>query len=127
MISLKNVREICDIYLIRSNANNLLRLLTFLSDSLREKVVTDSILLKISDDVGRCVRRLGIQLGLDGSIVSNIMKDEQYSSEKAMTMLQKWTHKEGRNATIGILADALEAIEEKIIADKLLGMYPIYP
>ena len=84
--------------------------------------MTYSDLLRICDDLGNCVRPLGVQLRLSSASVRNVEADGTSSSDKAWKLLDIWRHREGKDATIGKLENALIAIGEKRIAEKLLGM-----
>ena len=95
---------------------------TFMSDSLRGEEVTWQHISCICDDLGNCVRKLGAQLRLSSGTVRNVEADGKSSSDTAWKLLDKWRHREGKGATIGKLENALIAIGEKRIAEKLLGM-----
>ena len=77
---------------------------------------------RICDDVGNCVRPLGAELRLSSATVRNVEADGISSSDKAWKLLDIWRHSNGNDATIGKLENALIAIGEKRIAEKLLGM-----
>ena len=53
--------------------------------------------------------------------IKNIDEENRINREKALAILIGWKWKEGRNATVGKLADVLEKAERKDIAEKLLG------
>ena len=74
---------------------------------------------QISDEVGSCWREMGLLLGIPRSTIYII--DEEYfrNSYKAMTILLVWKQQEGRNATVGRLADVLENVGRKDIAELL--------
>ena len=65
---------------------------------------------------------MGIALGLESAFLDNIDTDIKESPEKAWKVLQKWRQKKGKEATMGILINALEKIERKDVVDKLHGM-----
>ena len=75
----------------------------------------------ICSEVGRDWRRLGVALGLESAFLDNIDTDIKESPERAWKVLQKWMQKKGKEATMGILINALGGIERKDVVDKLLG------
>ena len=84
-------------------------------------VVTELQLSDISDDVGTCWRELGPKLRIAASKIRNL--DDEYSQnrDKANALLIMWREQVGSGALAGDLADALESIGRKSIAEKLLG------
>ncbi|CAH3041110.1 unnamed protein product, partial [Pocillopora meandrina] len=84
-------------------------------------VVTELQLSDISDDVGTCWRELGPKLDIPAAKIQNLDNDYCCSRDKANALLLLWKQKEGRNASVGCLADALVSIGKKCIAEKLLG------
>ncbi len=95
-----------------------------MADSARrtQTKVTGTLVLEICDDIGTCWHDLGIRLNLPTAILENINVDHRLCREKAREMLYEWIRREGRSATVGSLADALEKIGNKRVAQKLLGM-----
>ena len=87
----------------------------------RNVMVTELQLCDVSDDVGTCWREVGPKLHISSSKIHNL--DEEYKSnrDKANVLLNLWKQQEGCNATVGQLADVLESIGRKSIAEKLLG------
>ena len=90
------------------------------SDS-RSAVVTELQLSDISDDVGTCWRVLGPNLKIAGSKLQNLDEEYKYNRDKANALLLLWRQQEGSRATVGRLADCLDSIGRKSIAEKLLG------
>ena len=84
-------------------------------------LVTELQLSDISDDVGTCWRELGPKLDIPAAKIQNLDNDYYCSRDKANALLLLWKQKEGRNALVGCLADALVTIGKKCIAEKLLG------
>ena len=84
-------------------------------------MVTELQLSDISDDVGTCWRELGPKLDIPAAKIQNLDNDYCCSRDKANALLLLWKQKEGRNALVGCLADALVTIGKKCIAEKLLG------
>ena len=84
-------------------------------------VVTELQLADISDDVGTCWRELGPKLEIAASKIQNLDEEYKYNRDKANALLIMWKQKEGSHAIAGILAEALESIGRKSIAEKLLG------
>ena len=83
--------------------------------------VTENLVWSICSEVGRDWRHLGGVLGLQSAFLDNIDTDSKESPEKARKVLQKWRQKKGKEATMGILTNALEKIERKGVVDKLHG------
>ena len=79
-------------------------------------------MLKICDEVGTCWQDLGKTLKLLPGTLRKVDFDYKLSREKAREMLYMWIAKEGDNATVGKLTDALRNIGRERIAEKLLGM-----
>ena len=79
-------------------------------------------MLKICEDVGPCWHDLGIMLKFSPAALHSVDHDYRFCREKARQMLYTWMEMEGDAATVRILADALENIGKKRIAQKLLGM-----
>ena len=67
-------------------------------------------------------RDLGGVLGLESGSMDSIEADQCACREKARKVLLTWRQKIGKDATVGILIDALKKIERKDVVDKLLGM-----
>nr|XP_058943718.1 uncharacterized protein LOC131771870 [Pocillopora verrucosa] len=87
----------------------------------RGSVVTERQLSDISDDVGTCWRELGPKLDISASKIKNLDEDYNCSRDKANTLLLVWKQREGNTAVAGRLADALESIGQKSIAERLFG------
>ena len=87
----------------------------------RNAAVTETQLNDISEEVGNCWKDVGIKLGMSAARIKNIDEENRINREKALAILIGWKWKEGRNATVGKLADVLEKAERKDIAEKLLG------
>ena len=83
--------------------------------------VCEKLAWSICSEVGRDWRSLGVVLGLESTFLDNIDTDSKESPEKAWKVLQKWRQKEGKEATVRILINALEKIERKDVVDKLRG------
>jgi len=75
----------------------------------------------ISDDVGTCWRELGPKLSIAAAKIYNLDEEYSYNRDKANTLLNIWRMQVGSGALAGHLADALESIGRKSIAEKLLG------
>lgn len=75
----------------------------------------------ISEEVGNCWYGVGLRLGISAAKLDNIDVEKTGNREKARAILIRWKRKEGRNATVGKLADVLEKEERKDIVEKLLG------
>lgn len=88
-------------------------------------MVTELQLADISDDVGTCWRELGPKLKIAASKIHNLDEEYRCNRDKANALLIIWKQQEGRGATVGCLADALESIVRKSIAEKLLGTYTV--
>ena len=95
---------------------------TFSTGELGKERFTSEHILKIKEEVGSCWRDLGLTLRIGSAIVCNIGQDIQESRERAHQVLKVWIDQNGREATVGRLACALNGIRRKKIADKLLGM-----
>ena len=67
------------------------------------------------------MKDVGIKLGISAARIKNIDEENRINRQKALDILIEWKWKEGRNATVGKLADVLEKAERKDIAEKLLG------
>lgn len=87
----------------------------------RKSVVTEMQLSDISDDVGTCWRELGPKLRIAGAKIHNLDDEYRCNRDKANALLNIWKQQEGSGALAGHLADALESIGRKSIAEKLLG------
>ena len=84
--------------------------------------VAENLKWSIDSEVGRDWKRLGEALGLESAFLDNIDTDFKESPEKAHKVLQKWRQKNGKEATMGILINALDKIERRDVVDKLRGM-----
>ena len=79
-------------------------------------------MLLMQDDLASCWEALGDELGATtGWLLEN--RTLHTSKEQALYVLIMWRDKKGDRATVGRLVDALNAIGEKRIAEKLLGAY----
>ncbi|XP_062604441.1 uncharacterized protein LOC134266228 isoform X2 [Saccostrea cucullata] len=81
-----------------------------LTDTL-ERTPTDKELASISEYIGKNFMLLGIRLGLDNIKIQQIMMSYQaYGVESQIfQMLYAWKRKEGREASVEKLLDAIEA------------------
>ena len=84
--------------------------------------VTPIQVTSICGDVGADWKNLAARLGLSFADISNIDADGRESREKAYKVIEKWFKREGIEATVGRLINALEEIERKDAAQKLLSM-----
>lgn len=87
----------------------------------RNAVPTEIQLSEICEDVGNCWSEVGPLLGIPTSIIHNINEEWRGNRDKANAILNKWKQKEGHNATVGKLADVLDKVGRKDIAEVLLG------
>ena len=53
--------------------------------------------------------------------MQNISEESRRNRDKAFAILIGWKRQEGRNATVGKLADVLEKVGRKDIAERLLS------
>lgn len=88
----------------------------------RKSVVTELQLSDISDDVGTCWRELGPKLKVAASKIRNLDEEYNHNRDKANSLLIIWKEQVGSGALAGHLADSLERIGRKSIAEKLLGV-----
>ena len=89
---------------------------------LEQTLVTPIQVTSICGDVGDDWKNLAARLGLSLTDISNIDADGRESREKAYKVIEKWFKREGIEATVGRLINALEEIERKDAAQKLLSM-----
>ena len=89
----------------------------------RNEVVTEKQVADISDVVGTCWRQLARRLKIAESKIHNIDEENKGNWHKAHALLIVSKQKEGKNATVGHLADVLEKIGRLSVAEKLLGEY----
>ena len=54
--------------------------------------------------------------------VDNIDDESKYNRDRAWKVMKRWLQMKGREATMGILADALEQMKMKNAVEKLIGM-----
>ena len=87
-----------------------------------QTLVTPIQVTSICGDVGADWKYLAARLGLSLAEISNIDADSRDSREKVYNVIEKWLKREGIEATIGRLINALEEIERKDAAQKLLSM-----
>ena len=83
--------------------------------------VTDILIRLICGKVGADWRDLGTVLGLESAFLDNTDNDFKECREKAWAVLRKWRQKNGKEATVGILRNALVKIERRDVVDELLG------
>ena len=79
-------------------------------------------ILSICDDVGRFWIDLGTILKLPPAEVVNIEDEFRYNRDRAWKVMKRWLQMKGREATMGILADALEQMKMRNAVEKLIGM-----
>ena len=72
--------------------------------------------------MGRFWRDLGTILKLPTAEVDNIDDESKYNRDRAWKVMKRWLQMKGREATMGILADALEQIKMRNAVEKLIGM-----
>ena len=87
-----------------------------------QTLVTPIQVTSICGDVGADWKYLAARLGLSFADIGNIDADSRDSREKAYKVIEKWLKREGIEATVGRLINALEEIERKDAAQKLLSM-----
>ena len=87
----------------------------------RNEVVTEKQVADISGEIGTCWRQLGPRLKIAESKIHTIDEEYRGNWHKAYALLILWKQTEGKNATVGHLADVLEKIGRTSIAEKLLG------
>ena len=75
----------------------------------------------ISDDVGTCWRVVGSNLFISASKIHNLDDEYKTNRDKANALLISWKQQEGSNATVGHLADVLDSVGKRSIAERLLG------
>ena len=75
----------------------------------------------ISDDVGTCWRVVGSNLLISASKIHNLDDEYKTNRDKANALLISWKQREGSNATVGHLADVLDSVGKRSIAERLLG------
>ena len=75
----------------------------------------------ISDDVGTCWRVVGSNLLISASKIHNLDDEYKTNRDKANALLISWKQHEGSNATVGHLADVLDSVGKRSIAERLLG------
>ena len=75
----------------------------------------------ISDDVGTCWRLVGSNLLISASKIHNLDDEYKTNRDKANALLISWKQQEGSNATVGHLADVLDSVGKRSIAERLLG------
>lgn len=75
----------------------------------------------ISDDVGTCWRVVGSNLLISASKIHNLDDEYKTNRDKANALLISWKQQEGSNATVGHLADVLDSVGKRSIAERLLG------
>ena len=84
-------------------------------------MVTEVQLSDISDDVGACWRVVGPKLLISASKIHNIDDEYKTNRDKANALLISWKQQAGSNATVCHLADVLESVGRRSIAERLLG------
>ncbi|XP_068684418.1 ubiquitin carboxyl-terminal hydrolase CYLD-like isoform X2 [Montipora foliosa] len=91
----------------------------------RDVVVTKPQLQVIADDLRYCWRELGEKLNIAASAIHHHDMGESHNNncEKAYALLNMWVAQEGKDATVGKLADHLKSIGRSSIAGKLLEMH----
>lgn len=78
--------------------------------------------MSICADLNEDWKFLAAQLGLSFADIRNINANSRKSCEKVYEAVEKWFQREGIEATVGRLIDALENIDRKDAAQKLRGM-----
>ncbi|XP_027052150.1 E3 ubiquitin-protein ligase hecd-1-like [Pocillopora damicornis] len=86
----------------------------------RQARVTENHILLICDDVGRFWIDLGTILKLPPAEVVNIEDEFRYNRDRAWKVMKRWLQMKGREATVGILADALEQMKMRNAVEKLI-------
>ena len=101
--------------------NSLYLFLETTTVNLRNEVIPEFQIADISDELETCWRQLGPRLKITAAKIKNIDEENKDDWTKANDLLILWKQQEGCNATVGHLADVLEKIGRKRIAEKLLG------
>ena len=85
--------------------------------------VTESVIrdYKLPEKIGDKWRDLARALKYSEAIINRILKDQGGSTKECcIEVFVSWIRREGQDATIGILAEALKRAELKNIADELM-------
>ena len=101
--------------------NSLFLFILETSPDSRNVVVTELQLSDISFDVRTCWREVGRKLLIGASNIHNLDNEYKSNRDKAIALLLLWKQQEGSNATVGRLADVLESVGRRSIAERLLG------
>ncbi len=80
--------------------------------------ISDSVLMKVSKDLGDKWMEVGVELGIEFSILRNTIEDDTKipHTRKPMEMLQKWKSLARDDFTYETLATALEEVDLKTCA-----------
>ncbi|KAK3102666.1 hypothetical protein FSP39_013036, partial [Pinctada imbricata] len=77
-------------------------------DGVKGRVPTEKELAKVSRLVGFDFQLLGAELGVDNVKIQHTIMNHQYDAQSQIFhVLLLWKQKDGRNATVGKLMDAL--------------------
>ena len=88
------------------------------SHQLTEDIIHES---QLPEHVGDSWRDLARALGYNQPVIEAIEKEKGgCTKECCIAVLVRWMGREGRDATVGVLAEALNKIEKKSLADKLM-------
>lgn len=87
----------------------------------RQTLVTEDHIQAIVDDIGELWRDLGVKLRLSTEVLRIIDADFKHFREKAWEVCLRWKQRKASGATLGVLTDALENIEKRSSARKLLA------
>ena len=86
----------------------------------RNTVVSEMQLWELSRYVGNCWKSMGLLLFIAASKMLQINYNYSRNRDRAMALLIMWKQREGLDATVGRLADVLEKVGRKDIAEILL-------
>ena len=90
-----------------------------------EHVLSERDIHPLCEDIGLKWQDLGRELEFKEHILGAIQNEKQnVAKECCIAVLVRWLEKEGRSATAGKLAEVLNTIELKRLAERLIGAWP---
>ncbi|PFX24240.1 hypothetical protein AWC38_SpisGene11186 [Stylophora pistillata] len=92
------------------------------AEGLGKTIVSKRIAVLCKEDMGNCWKDLGTILNVPESEVRNIEVDYFHACDKGFAVLQSWRDREGNDASVKRLVDALIEIRMKRNADHLLAV-----
>ena len=89
--------------------------------NLINRQVTDTLLHDLVEDLSTSWKMLGRRFSIPEGAITNIDMDHRRVVEKGMAMFAEWKRRKGKEATVGVLREALDKIGRRDLSERVRG------